>query len=107
MKWQKKFHEFLFDSGINVSVLAYLNLLVMIFFDNLIYGNLQGDIVVASVTAVLIDPKFCCGHCLSIWDLSQVKTELLVVSSLVRKIFIFLHWEKKKKITMNFCITAK
>lgn len=80
-----------------MSVIADLILLVLIFFDDLIYGNLQGDIVVASMTAVFIDPKFCCSHRLSIWDLSQVKTELLVVSSLVRKIFIFLYWEKKKK----------
>lgn len=66
-------------------------LLVLIFLDDLIYGNLQSNIVVAGMTAILIDPKLCSGHRLSIWDLSQIKTELLVVSSLVRKIFIFLH----------------
>lgn len=45
-------------------------LLVLIFFDDLIDGNLQSDIVVASVAAVLVDPKLCSSHRLAIRDLS-------------------------------------
>lgn len=69
--------------------------LVVVFFDDLIYRNLQSDVVVARMAAVLIDPKLCSSHRLSIRDLSQIKAKLLVVSSLVRKIFIFLHWGRK------------
>lgn len=57
------------------------------------------------MTAVLIDPELCSSHRLSIWDLSQIKTELLVVSSLVRKIFIFLDWGRKY-FMMNFIFTG-
>lgn len=77
------------------------HLLALIFLDDLIYRNFEGDIVVAGVTAVLIDPELGRSHRLSVRDLSQVKTKLLVVSSLVRKIFIFLHWERKHH-TNNF-----
>lgn len=80
-------------------------LLVLIFLDDLIYGNLQSDIVVAGMTAVLVDPKLCSSHRLSVRDLSQIKTELLVVSSLMRKIFIFLDWERKYFV-MNFIFTG-
>lgn len=57
------------------------------------------------MTAVLIDPKLCCGHRLPVRDLSQVEAELLVVSPLVRKIFIFLHWKRKKNFygEIHFC----
>lgn len=68
-----------------------VHLLVLVFLDDLIYHNFEGDIIVASMTAVLIDPELCRSHRLSVWDLSQVKAKLLVMSSLVRKIFIILH----------------
>lgn len=82
-------------------------LLVLIFLDDLIYGNLQSDIVVAGMTAVLVDPKLCSSHRLSVRDLSQIKTELLVVSSLMRKIFIFLDWERKYLWWISFLLAAK
>lgn len=67
----------------------------MVFLYDLMYGDLQGDVVVAGMTAVLIDPEL--GGCdrLTLWDLGQIKAELLVVSPLVRKIFVFLDWERK------------
>lgn len=74
--------------------------LVLKLLDDLMNDNLQSYIVIAGMTAVLVDPKLCSSHCLSVWDLSQIKTKLLVVSPLVRKIFIFLHWERKYS-TMN------
>lgn len=80
-------------------------LLVLVLLDDLIYGNPQSNIVVAGMTVVLIDPELCSSHCLSIWDLSQIKTELLVVSSLVRKIFIFLDWGREY-FMMNFIFTG-
>lgn len=54
-------------------------------------GNLQSNIIISGMASILIDAKLCRSHSLSIWDLSQIKTELLVVSSLVRKVFVFLH----------------
>lgn len=71
------------------------HLLVLVFLYDLIYGNLQRDVVVAGMTAVLIDPEL--GGCdrLALRDLGQIKAELLVVSPLVRKIFVFLDWERK------------
>lgn len=70
-------------------------LLVLVFLYDLIYGNLQSDIVVAGMAALLIDPELGGRHCLTLWDLGQIETELLVVSPLVRKIFVFLDWERK------------
>lgn len=55
----------------------------MIFLDDLIYGHFQRDVVEAGRTAVLIDPELCGSHRLPIGNLSQVETELLVVSPLV------------------------
>lgn len=71
------------------------HLLLLVFLYDLIYGNLQGNIVVAGMTAVLIDPEL--GGCdrLALRDLGQIEAELLVVSPLVRKIFVFLNWERK------------
>lgn len=71
------------------------HLLVLVFLYDLIYGNLQSDIVVAGMTALLIDPELGGRHRLALWDLGQIETELLVVSPLVRKIFVFLDWERK------------
>lgn len=64
----------------------------MILPDDLIYSDFQRHIVVAAMAAVLIDAELRSGHRLALRDLSQVKAKLLVVSSLVRKVFIFLYW---------------
>lgn len=69
--------------------------LILVFPYDLMYGNLQSDIVVAGMTSVLIDPELGGRHRLTLWDLGQIETELLVVSPLVRKIFVFLDWERK------------
>lgn len=83
------------------------HLLVLVFLCDLIYGNLQRDIVVAGMTAVLIDPEL--GGCdrLALWDLGQIEAELLVVSPLVRKIFVFLDWERKLFTVNEFFTGSK
>lgn len=66
-------------------------LLVLIFLDDLVDGDLQGNVLIAGRTAIFVDPKLSSSHSLPLRDLSQVKTELLVVSSLMGKILVFLH----------------
>lgn len=83
----------------------FRHLLVLILLDDLIYGDFQGDIVVAGVTAVLIDPELSGSHRLSIRDLSQIKTELLVVPPLVREILVSLDWGETYSM-MNFIFTG-
>lgn len=83
----------------------FRHLLVLILLDDLIYGDFQGDIVVAGVTAVLIDPELSSSHRLSIRDLSQIKTELLVVPPLVREILVSLDWGETY-FMMNFIFTG-
>lgn len=69
-------------------------LLVRVFFDDLVYRDLESDVLISRMAVVLVDAKFGGSHCFPIGNLSEVKAELLKVSPLVREVLVPLHWGK-------------
>lgn len=70
---------------------------VLVFFDNLVYGDFERDVFIFAVTVVFIDAELGRGHSLAIRNLSQVKTELFVMSPLVGEIPVPLHCKEAQE----------
>lgn len=69
-------------------------LLVWVFFDDLVYRDLESEVLISSMAVVLVDAEFCGSHRFPVGNLSEVKAELLKVSPLVREVLVPLHWRK-------------
>jgi len=64
---------------------------VWIFFDDLVYGDLERDVLISDGTLILINPELGGGHRLTLGNLSEVEAKLPVVSSVMGEILIPLH----------------
>lgn len=67
---------------------------VCIFFDDLIYGDFECDVLVSDRTLIFINPELGSSHSFTFRNLSQVETKLSVMSSVMGEILIPLNCMK-------------
>ena len=60
-----------------------MRLLVLVFLDDLVYRDLEGDVLITSMAVVFVDAEFGGSQSFPVRNLSEVKAELLKVSPLV------------------------